>query len=179
MANLDKIDIRLLSLLQADGRISQHELSRAVGLSAPAVSDRLRKLEERGVIRGYSAVLEAKALDLDVTAFIVVGMNGSRSYPEFRKRVADRAEVLESHAVTGEGSHLLKVRTWNSSSLEQLLADIQSWPGVQWTTTSIVLSTLKETSGVSLDALDPKSSEAEEHRHGDMLRVPFRHQPSI
>ena len=142
----DPVDARLLELLQQDGRMSQHDMAQDVGLSDPAVADRLRKLEERGVLRGFTALLDPKKLGRDVTAFIAVGIGGSRFYPDFRKRVLEHPEVLECHSVTGQGSHLLKVRTGSTTELESLLADIQSWTGVQWTTTSIVLSTIKETS---------------------------------
>ncbi|MDQ3555731.1 MAG: Lrp/AsnC family transcriptional regulator [Gemmatimonadota bacterium] len=151
---MDRIDLQLLDALQDHGRTSQQELAQTVGLSAPAVAERLRKLEERGVIRHFSVVLDPRALGQDVTAFIAVGMAGSRFYPEFRERVAACPEVAECHSVTGEGSHLLKIRTPSTSTLERLLADVQAWPGVQWTTTSIVLSTVKETSRLAL-ALSP------------------------
>ena len=144
-ARLDDVDVRLLELLQEHGRTSQHDLALAVGLSSPAVGERLRKLEERGVIRRFTAVLDPKTVGKDVTAFIAVGIAGSTYYPEFRRKVAGSPEVLECHSITGQGSHLLKIRTDSTSGLETLLAEIQSWPGVQWTNTSIVLSTIKET----------------------------------
>lgn len=147
-AKIDEIDLRLLELLQDNGRISQHDLAVDVGLSSPAVGERLRKLEERGVIRRFTAVLDPKRLGRDVTAFIAVAMNGSVHYDEFRRRVGEHPEVLECHSITGQGSHLLKIRTDSTSTLEGLLAAIQSWPGVQWTTTSIVLSTIKETAAL-------------------------------
>lgn len=147
---IDEIDIRLLELLQEHGRTSQHDLAQAVGLSSPAVAERLRKLEERGIIRQFTVIVDPKRLGRDVTAFIAVGMAGSPHYAEFRRRVDDHPEVLECHSITGQGSHLLKIRTDSTSTLEALLAEIQAWPGVQWTTTSIVLSTLKETSALSL-----------------------------
>jgi Lrp/AsnC family leucine-responsive transcriptional regulator len=147
-ARPDDIDLRLLEMLQENGRVSQHDLAVAVGLSSPAVGERLRKLEERGIIRRFTAVLDPKLLGRDVTAFIFVGMAGSRYYPEFRSRVEGHPEVLECHSITGQGSHLLKTRTESTSTLEALLAEIQSWPGVQFTTTSIVLSTIKETLAV-------------------------------
>ena len=76
----------------------------------------------------------------DVTAFIFVGINGSQLLPGVpAARGSEHPEVLECHSVTGQGSHLLKIRTDSTSTLEALLAEIQSWPGVQWTTTSIVL----------------------------------------
>lgn len=178
MMEPDAIDRRLLQLLQRNARVSQHDLARAVGLSAPAVAERVRKLEERGVIRGYTAVLEPKRLGQDVTAFIVVGINGSRSYGDFRKRVEEQAEVLECHSVTGQGSHLLKVRVADTGGLEALLAEVQAWPGVQWTNTSLVLSTVKETTQLELE-WEEGEEPAERSKTGpvDLLHVPFRHHP--
>lgn len=144
-ASIDRIDARLLELLQEHGRMSQHDLAQAVGLSGPAVGERLRKLEDRGVIRHFSVVVDPKKLGRDVTAFVFAGVSGSRYFDDFLKHATECAQVLECHSVTGQGSHLLKIRTENTSTLEALLAEIQAWPGVQWTTTSIVLSTIKET----------------------------------
>jgi Lrp/AsnC family leucine-responsive transcriptional regulator len=154
-ARLDDIDLRLLQLLQDNGRTSQHDLAQDVGLSSPAVGERVRKLEERGIIRRFTVVLDPRRMGRDVTAFIAVGMAGSPHYPEFRARVLAHPEVLECHSITGQGSHLLKIRTDSTSTLEGLLAEFQAWPGVQWTTTSIVLSTVKETSAL---ALGPRSA---------------------
>ncbi|HEX2094973.1 MAG TPA: Lrp/AsnC family transcriptional regulator [Longimicrobiaceae bacterium] len=151
MSRLDRTDLRLLSLLQENGRAPQNELAHSVGLSAPAIADRLRKLEESGVIRQFTVVLDARKLGRDVTAFIAVGISGSQHYREFLEHATACAEVLECHSVTGQGSHLLKVRTESTSSLERLLAEVQAWPGVQWTQTSIVLSTIKETSHLELE----------------------------
>lgn len=147
---LDDIDLRLLELLQEHGRTSQHDLAQDVGLSSPAVGERLRKMEERGIIRRFTVVLDPRRIGRDVTAFIAVGMAGSPHYAAFRERVLASPEVMECHSITGQGSHLLKIRTDSTSTLEGLLADIQAWPGVQWTTTSIVLSTVKETSALAL-----------------------------
>ena len=147
---LVEIDIRLLEMLQEHGRTSQHDLAQAVGLSSPAVGERVRKLEERGIIRQFTVLLDPRRVGRDVTAFIYVGINGSRFYPEFRAHVQAHPEVLECHSVTGQGSHLLKIRTDSTSTLEALLAEIQSWPGVHWTTTSIVLSSLKESTRLTV-----------------------------
>lgn len=149
-ARLDEIDLRLLDMLQAHGRTSQHDLAVAVGLSSPAVGERVRKLEERGIIRRFTAEVDPKLLGRDVTAFIFTGIAGSQYYPEFRRRVTEHPEVLECHSITGQGSHVLKIRTESTSTLEALLAEIQSWEGVQWTTTSIVLSTIKETAALPM-----------------------------
>lgn len=181
MHYFDRVDVQLLALLQENGRVSQHEMARAVGLSAPAVAERLRKLEERGVIRHYTAVLDPGKLGHDITAFISVGISGSRFYPQFRARVEESPEVQECHSVTGRGSHLLKVRVENTAALEHLLAEIQAWPGVQWTTTSLVLSTVKESTGVALPApLQEPSADRDAGaapRPADLLHVPFRHHP--
>jgi Lrp/AsnC family transcriptional regulator, leucine-responsive regulatory protein len=181
MALMDGIDVRLVTLLQGSGRISQNDLAQAVGLSAPAVAERLRKLEDRGVIRQYTAIVDPQVIGLGVTAFISVSINGSRYYPVFAQRVAERPEILESHSVTGQGSHLLKVRTESTLSLERLLSEIQSWPGVQGTTTSVVLSTAKEIIGAPLEEIwrEVLASEGREETIGPAawLHVPFRHNP--
>jgi Lrp/AsnC family leucine-responsive transcriptional regulator len=156
-STLDEIDVKLLTMLQADGRVSQHDLAEAVGLSSPATGERLRKLEERGVIRGFTAIIDPKLLGFDVTAFIAVGIDGSRFYRDFVERAQAHPEIQECHAVTGQGSHLLKIRTGDTSTLEHLLAELQSWPGVNFTTTSIVLSALKEGTGLVLEDVPPES----------------------
>ncbi|MQA89518.1 MAG: AsnC family transcriptional regulator [Gemmatimonas sp.] len=180
---MDAIDVRLVSLLQSSGRISQNELAHAVGLSAPAVAERIRKLEDREVIEQYTAVVNPRSIGLDVTAFISVVISGSKYYPGFSQRVTDRAEILECHSVTGQGSHLLKIRTDTTEALERLLSDIQSWPGVQSTTTSVVLSTSKELIGAPLEdisrvLLDREGrDEPTEGTPAAWLHVPFRHHP--
>jgi Lrp/AsnC family transcriptional regulator, leucine-responsive regulatory protein len=176
MVHIDKVDAQILARLQEDGRVSQHELARAAGLSAPAIAERLRKLEERGVIQRFTAVLDARALGWDITAFISVGLSGSRHFADFRVRVGELAEVQECHSVTGNGSYLLKVRVANTAGLEALLGRIQAWPGVQWTTTSLVLSTLKETTDVAVPLHEAPLGRPEGDRGtGDLLHVPFRH----
>lgn len=177
---LDRVDVRLLELLQEDGRISQNELARAVGLSAPAVAERVRKLEERGPIIGYRAVVDAGAVGLGLTAFVHVGVRGARRGGAIGLRVREMPEVLECHSVTGEGPYLLKVRTADTRALEALLATVHGWPGVEWTRSEVVLSTEKETTRVPL----PESTESagrEEIGGGpvaaDLLVVPFRHNP--
>lgn len=145
MERIDAIDAQILALLQADGRAKRKDIAEAVGLSLPSVSDRMRKLEERGVLIGYHAVLDAKRLGHDVTAFVAVVSDGSEHYAEFVASVADMPEALELHSVTGEGSHMLKVRVRNTTALEALLGRLQAIPGVRGTRTSLVLSTQKET----------------------------------
>ena len=119
-------------------------MAQQLGLTIPTISERIQKLEDRGFIKGYTAILDAKRLGKDITAFITVSIDSSKHYQMFMERARETEEILECHSVTGEGSHLLKVRAENTNSLEKLLSRIQSWPGVLSTKTSVVLSTIKE-----------------------------------
>jgi Lrp/AsnC family leucine-responsive transcriptional regulator len=141
---LDDIDVKILDILQKNGRQRRNDLAEAVGLSLPSVSDRLRKLEENGIVKGYHAVVDPKKVGRDITAFIFVSIDSSKHFQQFLEHASSVDEILEVHAVTGEGSHLLKIRTYNTGSLEKLLAKIQAWSGVMSTRTSVVLSTSKE-----------------------------------
>jgi Lrp/AsnC family leucine-responsive transcriptional regulator len=148
--HLDEIDVQILVLLQKDGRMKRNEIADKVGLSLPSASERLRKLEERGIILGYSVRLDTKRLGKDITAFVVVMVDSSRHFANFVEHATAHEEILEVHAVTGEGTHLVKVRTENTASLEKLLARIQSWQGVTQTATSLVLSSQKETTRIRI-----------------------------
>lgn len=150
VSEVKEVDRQLCTLLQRNARLSLRELAAHVGLSIPAVREHIRKLEERGVIEGYFTKLNPKAFGYDITAFVFVFVESSVHYPEFLARCKRRAEILECHAITGEASHVLKVRTHNTASLEQLLSEIQRWPGVRRTLTSLVLSTHVETLTVPL-----------------------------
>ncbi len=148
---LDDIDAKLLEILQRKGRTSRIDLAESVGFSVPSVSERLRKLEESGHITGYHASVNPAKLGIDICAFITVTLNSSKHFVQFIEHTRSADEILECHAVTGEGSHLLKVRTQNTESLERLLGRIQSWPGVIRTRTNLVLSSSKETMRVKVD----------------------------
>jgi len=150
MIQLDDIDLKILDILQKNGRVKRNELAQMIGLSVPSVSERMKRLEEAGVIKGYTALLNSKMLGKDITAFIFVFIDSSKNYPLFIERAMEVDEILECHSITGEGSHLLKVKTENTSTLEKLLARIQSWPGVTGTRTNIVLSTIKETTRIKI-----------------------------
>ena len=155
MANtLDETDVKILELLQKDGRMQRNELAEEIGLSISAASERMRKLEERGVIEGYEAIVDPKRLRLDITAFLRLSVEGSQNYEDVVDRVTDMDQVLEVHSITGEGSHLLKVRVRNTTMLERLLSEVQSIPGVVQTTTSIVLSTFEETREVPAEPVE-------------------------
>jgi Lrp/AsnC family transcriptional regulator, leucine-responsive regulatory protein len=141
---LDEIDVKILELLQNNSRIKRSELADKTGLSIPSVTDRLRKLEENGYIDFYLTKLNRKMLGKDITAFIFVTSDSSKHYKDFITHALQTPEVLECHSITGDGSHVLKVHTDNTSTLEKLLSKVQSWKGVNSTRTSIVLSSHKE-----------------------------------
>jgi Lrp/AsnC family leucine-responsive transcriptional regulator len=158
---LDDIDIKLLEVLQERGRTKSNVLAEITGLSVPAVSERLKKLEESGCITGYHATVDPRRLGFDVTAFIGVSVDSSKHYRAFLDKVEVTPEVAECHAVTGEGTHLLKVRARNTEELEKLLSTIQSWHGVVRTMTRVVLSSPKETMAVPVSKVKPgENSEA-------------------
>ena len=147
---LDAIDIKILEILQKEGRTKRNVLAEHVSLSLPSLSERLKKLEEKGIIEGYYARVNRKPFGFDLMAFITVYMKSSKKFHELEEHVSSTPEILECHSILGEGSHLLKVLVKNTEELEKLLATIQAWPGVLRTVTSFVLSTIKETTVINL-----------------------------
>ncbi|GAB4286444.1 MAG: Lrp/AsnC family transcriptional regulator [Ignavibacteriaceae bacterium] len=147
---LDALDIKILNTLQQNGRTKRNQLAVEVGLSIPSVSERLNKLEEKGIIEGYFAKLNKKAFGYDITAYIQVNMDSSKHYASLIAKVEKIPSILECHSVLGEGSHLLKAVVKNTEALEKLLSEIQSWPGVTATKTTFVLSTIKETTVIDI-----------------------------
>jgi Lrp/AsnC family leucine-responsive transcriptional regulator len=157
---MDAVDQRLVQLLQVEGRATQLELAREVGLSQPAVAERIRKLEERGVIQGYAARVDATQLGKDITAFIGVSIEHPRYFEQFAQAVLQMEDVLECHRVAGEDSYLLKVKTANTRTLDELLVGtLRTLPGVTRTHTTIVLRSIKEDTRIhaSPDLLERRS----------------------
>jgi Lrp/AsnC family leucine-responsive transcriptional regulator len=148
---LDDIDLQILNTLQKQGRTKRNQLAEEVHLSIPSVSERLNKLEEKGIIQGYYAKLNRKAFNYDIMAYIIVMLDSSKHYKNLISKVEKMPEILECHAVLGEGSHLLKTVVKNTEALERVLSEIQSWPGVTGTKTTYVLSTVKETFEININ----------------------------
>ena len=140
---LDDIDRRILAQLQEDCKAPLAQVGRRVGLSAPSVMERIRKLEEAGIVRGYHALLDSRKIGLDVTAFIGVSM-ASNGIDRLEHVLAEIDEVLECHHVTGAYTVLLKVRTQNTQALERLISRVRLVDGVLRTETLVVLSTQLE-----------------------------------
>lgn len=147
---LDAVDIKILDMLQDNARTKRNVLAEAVGLSLPSLSERLKKLEEHEIIEGYYTKLDRKPFGYDLMAFILVVMDSSKNYDKLTEKVNKTPEILECHSILGEGSHILKALVKDTDSLEKLLSQIQSWPGVTRTITSFVLSTIKETTKIKI-----------------------------
>ena len=149
-SGFDDIDLHILSLLQENCKLPLAKIGEHVGLSAPSVIDRIKKLEDHEVITAYRAILSARKLGKDVTAFIGVSISHPKLISEFEKEIAELDGVLECHHVTGQHTLLLKVKTESTSSLEELISKIRSVEGVDRTETMVVLSTHAERTQVSL-----------------------------
>lgn len=146
----DTIDYKLVELLQQNARMTQMEMASEVGLSQPAVAERMRKLEQEGIISGYSARVNARKVGKDITAFIGVSIEHPRYNAGFAKKILALPDVLECHRVTGSDSYLLKVVTENTESLDRLISELlRVIPGVTRTLTSIVTSSIKEGSHIT------------------------------
>jgi len=142
---LDDTDLRILALVQRDGKLAQAEIAKQVGLSTAAVNERLKKLEKAGVIRRYAALVDPAAVGAAMTAFVEVFIEHPRHETAFIESMLGLDEVQECHYVTGEFSLLLKVRVRDVESLQALLLHrLNRLEGVRQTRTLIVLSTLKE-----------------------------------
>src|SRR5882672_8089383 len=149
---LDAIDRKLLALIQDDAKLSQAELAKAVGLTAPSVNERIRKLERAGVIRGYVALLDERKLGHDITAFVEIFIEHPKFESGFIEAVGDLDEVLECHHITGEFSLLLKVRVKDMQAFRKLLIEkLNTVRGVRQTRTLIVLATSKEQRRIKIE----------------------------
>ena len=148
---IDEIDALILDNLQANARETQADIARAVGLAPSAVLERIRKLEARRIIRGYTAQIDPAVVDQSMLAFVAVRSADGASEETVASQLAELPQVLEVHHVAGEDCYLLKVRTKSAEALGQLLRmTISRIPGVRSTRTTIVLETIKETSRLQI-----------------------------
>lgn len=151
MTDLDPIDLQILTLLQADGRITHAELAQRVGLTAPTVVRRVRLLEERGYISGYTALLAPLALGLTVTAFTFIESEAGCDLGTLGRDLAMFRGVQEVHRIIGEWCFLVKIRAATPQHLEQLVnGDMRGHPMVRRTFTTLATSTDHETTNLPL-----------------------------
>jgi Lrp/AsnC family leucine-responsive transcriptional regulator len=151
---LDAISIRLLDALQRDCKTPLAVLGERVGLSAPSVVERIRKLEDAGIITGYVALLDGRKLGKDVTAFIGVSTQKGALVDEVGTALDAIEHVLEVHDVTGPYTFMLKVKTDNTATLKELIQRLVAIEGVTSTETMIVLSTHAERWYIPLGTAD-------------------------
>ena len=164
---IDQTSRIILETLQSDARISNAEIGRRIGLAPSAVFERIKKLEERGAVRGYNANIDPAAVDLGLLAFVLVRADERGGAPRTEAALAAIPEVQEVHHVAGEDCFMLKVRARDTAALNDLLANqIGALETVQSTKTTIVLRTAKETSTIPIASLElARSREA-----GDDIR---------
>jgi len=151
--HLDEVDVQLLSLLQQDGRITNADLAKKVGLSPPSVLQRVRVLEKAGLIKGYFGILDAEKLGLRITALAMISLSLHQEQPieRFRRSVNDIPEVLECYHVSGEFDFLLKIVVKDIRAYEQLIRErLSKIKGIQQIKTSFVLATTKHTTQIQI-----------------------------
>ena len=148
---LDELDLQILEALQRNARSTFAELGSIVGLKAPAVHDRVKRLEQRGHIRGYAAQLDNKRLGLELAAYISCFTTPDCNYDEFTRALSEMPEVCEVHSVAGEETYFCKVITRSTQHLDELLGRLKAMRGMARTRTTIVLSTPFDRGGVCVN----------------------------
>ena len=150
---IDDIDRQILQILQANARETQADIARAVGLAPSAVLERMRKLESRGVIRGYTADVDPRVIERGMLAFVAVRSEEAPGDDNVARELGRLPDVLEVHHVAGDDCYLVKVRARDAEHLGSLLRTrIGRIAGVKSTRTTIVLETVKETHRLPIPA---------------------------
>jgi Lrp/AsnC family leucine-responsive transcriptional regulator len=143
---MDEIDRNILVALQEDGAAGLAELAKVAGLSVSATAERVKRLEERGTIRGWRADLDPAAIGCPMLAFVFVELRSGKDEAAFRKAMRAAEPVLECHRVTGGWTYLLKLRLPDLAALERFVAeDIRAQAGVERTETILAIGSAKET----------------------------------
>ncbi len=158
---LDEIDTTIVNILQQDARTTNADIARQLGMAPSAILERIRKLEARGVIRGYHAEINPEAVDLDLLAFVFVRADERLGSGASGEELARIPEVQEVHHIAGEDCYLVKVRVADTNALGRLLRDrFGAIPALRSTRTTIVLTTLRESSALPLPATQPERENA-------------------
>ncbi len=153
--NIDALDKKILSALTLDGRVKWTALADEFGVSAPAIADRVRRLERAGVIAGYTTWLNADELGLTLTAFVTVTLSQPQHRQAFIDYVQANPSIQSCHHIVGDGDYLLKVRCRTTADLEHLLSEeLKALPGIVKTHTTISLRSLKDTIALPLAATE-------------------------
>ncbi len=155
---LDGTDIQILNILQTNGKITNAELARQIGMAPSGVLERVKKLEQKGVIQGYEVRLNPKALGISLSTFIQIKTEDAVGSAEIGKQLANITEVQEVHWTAGEYNYLVKARVSSTDTLALLMKKFGEIPGVRDSRTTLVLDTLKETQALSMDFIECKQS---------------------
>jgi len=159
-SDLDRIDRQILALLREDGRMSHAAIAKEVGLSGPAIHERVRKLEQKGVIASYAAIVDPEMVDRSHAAFVQVTISEGNEFADDEEivgKICEEPDVLEFHRIAGQDCYLIKMRCSTNKDLERLLKRIRSIKGVARTRTTIVLSTQLERPTVSVPEDESKT----------------------
>ena len=151
---LDQIDIQILEKLQIEGRITNARLAQEVGLSAPPMLERVKKLERNGVITSYRAILDASKVGVDFKVFVAVNMEIGElnNVVEFEQQISDMPEVLECHHIAGSIDFMLKVNVRDQEDFKNfIIGKISTIRGIKNLQSWVVLSTSKETTNIGLE----------------------------
>lgn len=142
---LDTLDYKIIEMLSLNGRMTWAELASALNLSAPSTAERVKRLEEKGIIKGYSLRLNYQLLGYTVTAFVAVTLMHPKYIADFTAAVNNLSEIEECHHVAGDDDYLLKVRSKTTQDLDDFLnTKLKLIKGISRTRTTIVLSSTKE-----------------------------------
>lgn len=158
--DLDRIDRKLLRLLQADGRMSMTELAEKIGLSVTPCSERVKRLERDGVIAGYHARLDPQALGLGLLVFVEIKLSAKSGaiFDDFRREVLKLPNVLECHLVSGEFDYLIKARIPEMTAYRKLLGDmLLALPGARESRSYMVMEEIKESLELEVGEPPPSS----------------------
>ncbi|HBF5786776.1 Lrp/AsnC family transcriptional regulator [Clostridioides difficile] len=142
---MDEIDLKIINSLKKNSRASTSEISRQINLSVPAVSERIRKIEQSNLIQKYTIQINREKTKYKLLAFIFINTDLSKSMKEFKKTILEYDTVLECHHISGEYDYLIKVLAEDTSNFEEFISvTLKEIGGIQKANTTIVLSTIKE-----------------------------------
>lgn len=150
---MDEIDVKILKCLRKNARENASVISEKVNMSVSAVIERIRKLENSGLIEQHTTIINSAKAGKDVNAYMSVSLEHPKYIERFNAFVKNNREILACHYIAGDFDFMLRVTTDNTSSLEHLLNQVKSIPGVQNTRTILILSTVKEDHSVDPDEL--------------------------
>lgn len=148
---MDSLDYKIISAIMNNGRITWSELAGLLGLSSPAAADRVRRLEEQGIITGYTALIDAESAGYGLSALIAVSLERPEHRQGFIDLIMKLPEIQECHHTAGDDDYILKLRCRGTRDLDRIISEeIKGLPGIVRTRTTIILGTVKETPNIPL-----------------------------